>query len=651
VASLDTHDARLWLHNNKLIEGDERADLIGLRYYEKTKTLYIEPIEVKTRDDSPDAKIEQSDIGDRIVTGHGADQIASVIMMIKQMFDNEHGNMFVAARKEVLKFQIVSECFRGIHDDEQGHQWQQEWDAIFKKLFGKTPTDDLNIVVRGKLVHVKLGEPTERATVICKHGEYLDCEIDVITLTTKEIQGFVSESDIPKGSVNWNKPDYEKMNGDGEDNELVKPETETSVVDDIVNAKSADIEAETAPEYKIIPNNNTKSTELEMTTSITAMVSDVSNLIAPAITDEEKAQLASDFKRSCHGYGIQIDECDPSKAIVGSSVIRFPFRLGRKQKWSKLEGTLEDIGREMRKTGILVQTAPNAETFFDVPRLNRDKVLFSDIINKIPLPISPEQLYFPIGRTPDGKDKFQDLKECPHLLVGGSTGAGKSVFLYTLLCAILKTHPKADDCKILLASSKGEDFVFFDGLPHLLDKRVITDAAEMIKMFRTDVLEETMRRSEILKAAKKRDLITYNEKAEEKLAPFVVIVDEFADLTDQLTSNAEKNTFYTLFKTIAQAGRSRGVHLVLCTQRPSADVVPTNITANLNARLALRVNNAIASRMIIDDKGAESLLKHGDMLYKADSGSERIRAQGYFIDTNEVETIVDEVMKINGLDI
>jgi DNA segregation ATPase FtsK/SpoIIIE-like protein len=237
------------------------------------------------------------------------------------------------------------------------------------------------------------------------------------------------------------------------------------------------------------------------------------------------------------------------------------------------------------------------------------------------------------------------------LLVGGSTGAGKSVFLYTLLCAIIKTHPKADDCQILLASSKGEDFVFFEGLPHLVAGRVITDAAEMIEMFRTNVLEETMRRSNILKAAKKRDLTSYNEKAEEKLAPFVVVVDEFADLTDQLTTNADKNAFYTLFKTIAQAGRSRGVHLVLCTQRPSADVVPTNITANLNARLALRVNNAIASRMIIDGKGAESLLKHGDMLYKVDSGSERIRAQGYYIDTDEVEEIVNEVMGINGLSV
>jgi hypothetical protein len=644
VASLDTHDARLWLRDNKLVDGDERADLIGLRYDENGNTIYIEPIEVKTRDDSPDAKIGQSESGERIITGHAADQIASVIRMIRQMFGNIHSNMFVSARKEVFKFQIVSECFRSIHDDEQGHQWQQDWDARFKKLFGKTPTDDLNIVVRGKLIHVKLGEPTDQPSVTCKHGEYTDCEIDVITLTTKEIQEFISESDAPTGGVDWDNPDFDNT-GDNDDNDEDFETNYFAPTDEFTVGDATSFEQETT-EGKL-----TETKKAEEDVKVAPVAPKVSAAPVAVVTDEEKAQLANDFKKSCHGYGIQIDECDPNKAIVGSSVIRFPFKLGRKQKWSKLEGALEDIGREMRKTGILVQTAVNADTFLDVPRLNRDRVLFSDIIDSIPQSISPEQLFFPIGRMPDGDDKFQDLKECPHLLVGGSTGAGKSVFLYTLLCAILKTHPKADDCKILLASSKGEDFVFFEALPQLVDGRVITDAAEMIKMFRTNVFEETMRRSEILKSAKKRDLTSYNATAGEKLAPFVVVVDEFADLTDQLTTSADKNAFYTLFKTIAQAGRSRGVHLVLCTQRPSADVVPTNITANLNARLALRVNNAIASRMIIDDKGAESLMKHGDMLYKMDSGSERIRAQGYYIDTEEVDEIVNAVKQFNGIEL
>ncbi|OQA71739.1 MAG: DNA translocase SftA [Firmicutes bacterium ADurb.Bin248] len=306
---------------------------------------------------------------------------------------------------------------------------------------------------------------------------------------------------------------------------------------------------------------------------------------------------------------------------------------------------LEDIGREMRRNGVLVQTDANSDTFLDVPRTNHDLVLFSDVINAIPLVTSREQLFFPLGRTPDGKDIFKNLKELPHLLVGGSTGSGKSVFLYTLLCSILKTHPNANDCQILLSSSKREDFVYFEGLPQLVEGRVFADAEEMTELFKDFIYRESERRGELLINARKRDIDAYNLTADEKLAPLVVIVDEFADLTDQLSSRQEKNDFYTPIRKIAQAGRSRGIHLVLCTQRPSADLVPSNIKAQLNGRLALRVNDAIASRMIIDDNGAERLQKHGDMLYKTETGTERV--QGYYIDIPEVENIVNEVMTNN----
>jgi hypothetical protein len=647
IASLDTHDARLWLSDNKLVEGNERADLIGLRYIEKSNTLYVEPIEVKTRDESPDARIGISESGERIVEGHAADQIASVILMIRQMFSGEQNNMFTVARKEILKFQIVSECFRDLHD----HDWQQEWDKLFRKLFGKTPTSDLNIIVRGKLVHVKLGEPIQQPTVTCKHGTHLDCEIDVITLTTKDIQEHIFESEVPSGGVDWGNPDFDHTTEPDDGAGLHEPDSSSNfpidMSDDVFEEEHTIDAADTstAAEIDVEFADNAVLDETTGIANSTESVRASSDTPGSSneITDAQKLTLANDFKRSCHGYGIRIEECNPNNAVVGSSLIRFPFKLSSGQRMAPLMSSLEDIGREMGSTGILVQTATNGDTYLDVPRVNRDKVLFSDVISKIPTPTSPEQLYFPIGRTPDGEDIFQDLKDCPHLLVGGSTGAGKSVFLYTLLCAILKTHPKSDDCKILLASSKREDFVYFDGLPQLVEGRVISDAAEIMKMFREYILNQTKSRSALLIAARKNNIIKYNETAFEKLSPLVVIIDEFADLTDQLTTTRDKNNFYAIFKEIAQAGRSKGIHLVLCTQRPSADVVPANITTNLNARLALRVNNANASRMIINDKGAENLLKHGDMLYCPDTGTERIRAQGYFIDVSEIEEIVANI--------
>jgi len=188
--------------------------------------------------------------------------------------------------------------------------------------------------------------------------------------------------------------------------------------------------------------------------------------------------------------------------------------------------------------------------------------------------------------------------------------------------------------------------VYFEGLSQLVEGRVFADAEEMTELFKNYIYQESERRGELLIKARKRDIDAYNQTTDEKLAPLIVVVDEFADLTDQLSSKREKDAFYTPIRKIAQAGRSRGIHLVLCTQRPSADLVPSNIKAQLNGRLALRVNDAIASRMIIDDTGAQSLQKHGDMLYKTDLGTERI--QGYFISVEEVEQIVADILNSNN---
>lgn len=628
VASLDTHDARLWLRDNNIVDNDERADLIGLRYEVETNTLFIEPIEVKTRDDYPDAKVSMSE---RLIEGHAADQIASVILMIREMFLGGPENMFTVARKEVLKFQIVSECFRSLHDD---HEWQQKWDSIFKKLFGKNRATELNLVVQGLLVHVKLGEPTPKSPISCKHKFHFDCDIEFVTLTTRDIQEYIFENN-DQPLVDLINSNIDKSNvtsytsGDNKEKESTLHKN-TIIQGDISQIDK--VAAEAGREPLTFNNNNTRPA-LEAT--------EASNN-EKIINTEEITKLANDFKRSCNGYGIQIEECEPSKAIVGSSVIRFPFKLARGQRISALRDRLEDIGREMRRNGILVQTAMNSDTFLDVPRTNRNMVLFADIIDKIPYVTSAEQLYFPLGRTPDGRDIFKNLRESPHLLVGGSTGSGKTVFLYTLLCAILKTHPNANECRILLSSSKREDFVYFEGIPQLVGGRVFADAEEMNEVFKDLIFQESERRGELLINARKRDIDAYNQNVEDKLAPLIVIVDEFADLTDQLSSKKEKDAFYTPIRKIAQAGRSRGIHLVLCTQRPSADLVPSNIKAQLNGRLALRVNDAIASRMIIDDTGAQSLQKHGDMLYKTDIGTERV--QGYFIDIPEVEAIIADIM-------
>lgn len=633
VASLDTDEAKLWLRDVRLErEKHERADLIGLYFQEETDTLHVMPIEVKTRDESPDATInEVSDVKE--ISGHAADQIVSVMKMLREMFNGQLENMFASARREVLKYQIVSECFRKIHDN----TWQIYWEKLLKKLFSNDPQREIKIEISGLLIHVKLSEVESGTRVSCVHHEEIDCLIDLVELTSKDIQHYVLEDTVAQVVS------YENINSDKTPS--IQTEIDIDLHKTIVKNGAVDSNGRTA----IIEGISLVESGISMPATATSVESDTpviaSKLQAEeCVSKKEIEQLARDFIRSCEKRRISIDKCDPELAIVGASIIRFPFKLARGQSINSLRNQLEDIGREMCRSGVLVQDIPNSnESFLDVPRLKRETVLFSTVISAIPQVTSPEQLFFTLGRTPDGKDVFKNLADCPHLLVGGSTGSGKTVFLFTLLSSLLLSHPMAKDMQLLLSSSGLEDFIHFEGLPHLVGGKVFSDANETMQTIQNVVFSEFNRRKKMLTDARVENITRYNQTHEEKLAPLVVVVDEFADLTDQLSNKREKEAFYTPIRQIAQIGRKRGIHLVLCTQRPSADLLPTNIKSQVSGRVALRVNDTIASNMILGEAGAQELQKNGDMIYK--NGSEVQRAQGYLITVSEVATIVDRLTR------
>lgn len=636
VASLDNDKARLWLRDSRF--GNERADLVGLKYIAETNTLIIQPIEVKTRDESPDATITKGDDGRQLISGHAAGQIASIVGMLKEIFsvDENSSDMFISARREVLKYQIISECFRNVHDSE----WQKRWCAILKKAFGNGASGNINIQVSGLLIHIKLSEVSGGKVIQCVYAdadegpiEYKDCPIEYRLLSAKEIQQEVlGEGTILK----------ETLAADYDSDEVPESNEEGTVIYEFGNPIYSMVEKQQT-EYGAEQKEVVVETVATQTDPIDVGVQEKKKEEMKGVPTEEIEQLVKDFKRSCGDYHVSLRECEVKSAVVGPSVIRLKFKLGRGQALQGLASHLEDIGREMKRTGVIIQQVPNSdELLLDVPRLQREKVLFNDVISSIPAVTSPEQLFFPLGRTPNGKDLIEDLSQLPHMLVGGSTGSGKSVFLFTILAAMLMTHPKKEDMKLILSSSKLEDFIHFEGLPHLYSGRIISDAAEATKVIKEVIFEESERRGKLLAEARVANIIEYNKKASEKLAPIVVVIDEFADLADQLETTKEKNAFYKPIQRIAQTGRSRGIHLVICTQRPEAKLVPSTTKAQLNGRVALRVNDGISSRMIIEESDAQYLQKHGDMIYR--NGDVVERAQGYLIEIEELDKIVDDVI-------
>lgn len=634
IASLDSPDARVWLGNSSM--GNERADLIGLRYDDSSHTLILQPIEVKTRDESPDAVISSDSQGNKVITGHAADQVSIVVRMLEELFgirSQETLDMFISSRKEVLKYQIVSECFRSNYESE----WQMKWSRILKDVFSNNPK--LSIHVSGMLLHVKMGQ-LDTKRYMCYNPSFDDCPIDFIELGTKDIQDDILGScykqsvsseatvDFDESSVlSQYKDRFEQLDKFPADLPTVLDNSSSFTVEDGTQTQVCDPGFDTEKAIS-------KSDEPSSPFAVETRTEDLGEL----------SELINDFKKSCRDYSIRLKEvCKPDEVLIGPSIIRISFTLERGQQLSPLANKMEDISREMKRTGIFIQQIPNSDTLvLDVPRKKRDVVKFVDVIDKLPTVDSPEKLFFTLGRTPDGEDIYKDLSELPHLLVAGSTGSGKTVFLFTLLASLLKTHKSPDELKILLSSSGMEDFVHFEGIPHLIGNKIVSDAEEATELIKTTVFQEFEAREKILTDARVSNIIQYNEKFDKKMAPIVVVIDEFADLADQLGTKAEKDAFFTPVKRIAQIGRKRGIHLILCTQRPSATLVPSNIKSQLTGRVALRVNDSNSSRMILEDSGnARFLLNHGDMIYK--NSGETQRAQGYFITTEELDAIIEEI--------
>lgn len=642
VASLDDDKARLWLQNSRY--GNERADLIGLYYDEKTDTLHIEPIEVKTRDESPDATIVRDANDSKIfnIKGHAAGQIASMVEILREIFtvDENQMDMFTSARREVLKYQIVSECFRNVHDSD----WQKKWYLILKKAFSSDKKQRLTTLISGLLLHIKLNETSGGEYITCKNPDFDDCKVDYCKLTAKEIQrDILGEEILVKDEITPDFDSSEKSERNRENSDDVIIDKETS------SEQYNNTAVEESSINKYMPYNFYLGEDQKLVDKVSyeakrdKSISDCSEN-ENGVNRKEIDQLVKDFKRACDDYNVKLRECNAADTVVGPSVIRLNFRLGRGQTLQGLSSHLEDIGREMKRTGVIIQQVPNSDKLLlDVPRLKRDKVLFKDVISSLPKVTSPEQLYFPLGRTPNGKDLFEDLGQMPHMLVGGSTGSGKSVFLFSMLASMLMTHPRKEELQLILSSSKLEDFIHFEGLPHLYSGGIISEADEATRVIKEVVFEESERRGKLLAEARVANIIEYNKIATEKLAPIVVVIDEFADLADQLETKKEQNAFYKPVQRIAQAGRSRGIHLVICTQRPEAKLVPSTTKAQLNGRVALRVNDGISSRMIIEEPDAQYLQKHGDMIYR--NGDIIERAQGYLIEIQELDRIVKDVIE------
>ncbi len=242
-----------------------------------------------------------------------------------------------------------------------------------------------------------------------------------------------------------------------------------------------------------------------------------------------------------------------------------------------------------------------------------------------------------LGRDVSGQPVVADLARMPHLLVAGTTGSGKSVFIEALT-ACLAMNNTPDELRLAMLDPKMVELVRFNGLPHLLGK-VETEIDRMLGVLRW-ALAEMDHRYRLLEEVRARDLESYNQRMERRRRPalprIVIFIDELADLMMTAPDDTEQ-----CIVRLAQMARATGIHLVIATQRPSTDIVTGLIKANFPARLSFTVASSIDSRVILDTGGAESLLGKGDMLFLNPEQGTPIRAQGVFVTDQEIGRLIN----------
>ncbi len=342
------------------------------------------------------------------------------------------------------------------------------------------------------------------------------------------------------------------------------------------------------------------------------------------------------------------------RATIGPTVTLYEIIPAPGVKISKIKNLEDDIALSLSALGIrIIAPIPGKGTIgIEVPNKHKQTVGLKDIIKSPKFQETTMDLPIALGKTISNDVFIADLAKMPHLLVAGATGQGKSVGINSIIVSLLyKKHPSEvkfiliDPKKVELFPYNGMDKHFLGFLPDE-EEAIVTDTDKVVYTLNSLIIEMEDRYN-LLKSAKSRNLKEYNKKfRSRKLNPkkghrflpyIVLVVDEFADLI----MTAGKEVELPIAR-LAQLSRAVGIHLVLATQRPSVNIITGVIKANFPARIAFKVTSKVDSRTILDGGGADQLVGRGDMLLSL-GGASVIRLQGAFVDTEEIERVVDHI--------
>jgi DNA segregation ATPase FtsK/SpoIIIE, S-DNA-T family len=347
------------------------------------------------------------------------------------------------------------------------------------------------------------------------------------------------------------------------------------------------------------------------------------------------ADISRRLEEALGHFGITASVTD---AISGPRVTRYELQLAPGTKVGRITALRDDLAYALAARDELRIIAPipgKQAVGVEVPNPEATLVTLGDIYREFPADAGPLMTW--LGLDISGKPVYVDLSRMPHLLIAGSTGTGKSVCLNVILASLL-LRSSPNELKMILIDPKKVELNHYESIPHLLTP-VVTNMRDASAVL-ANIVREMESRYELMGLARARNLRDWNEArlaaGQPAMPTILVLIDELADL--MMVSPAEVEDAIIR---LAQKSRAVGIHLVLATQRPSADVITGMIKANVPSRVAFAVSSQVDSRVILDAGGAESLLGSGDMLFRPVGTSRLQRLQGAYVSEEEIRTITD----------
>lgn len=587
LISLDSVDARRWMNFD---DDGKRADMLGLTILDGKPIIDI--LEVKAGED---ARNVYSLSSDGALTGKPVDQLLNTSRSIAGIFglNDLKDHILTPPRREILRNHFYRQGFSGQRPPAEKQVWGDHLNAIFD---GEVAPD-----IRLNLIVVNFGI----------NQQPVDSVFNVQGAKVRLVHLNESAVNLQLGS---------------------QPATHADPVP--FASESAD-----------------RPTPAAMLTATMTEPQMVSTSLEPRSPDLKQTirTTCGRLRAACEDYQIRVSEIDPDLVDVGPSVLRYKILLAPGEQGEKLRKQAENIARQLAAESIpVIDRLPGTNyMYLDLARPDRENVILDPLlfdhsaenINELPLHV---------GVDPSGKAFRLDLGDdrLPHLLVAGGTGSGKTIFLYSVVLSLIAAHTERT-LEMVIIDPKQTDFTTFGGLPHLRNNHVVSDASQGEQLLRSIAEHDMSERSKLLQDARHRDIRSYNLAHRKKpIRPLVVVIDEYADLVAVLPKK-EREQFDLVVSRLAARGRNVGVHLVIATQRPTADVITGNIKANMPCRISFSLPSGRDSQVILDEPGAERLLRKGDMLLMVEG--QLTRLQGYFTNPETLDQLLAALARKRGL--